>query len=124
MKMVAIIYSLILVFFGAGMFFLSMASSHQLDRGLIVTNLAIIFSFPLTIYYLNKNFYRNEYEKRVLILCVVNTCIFSYCFYDLFKDYNDGFSDAAMSLLLPGIGLILSLIFVIKFVVTNKRIAK
>jgi uncharacterized membrane protein len=119
-KVTAAVYSLILVVFGAGLIFLSLASSHHLDKGLVVTNWMIVISFPLTIFYLNKSIYTGKYSKIVLFLSIINCCIFCYCIYDLLGSSDDGFSDAAVSLFLPITGLLLSIFFVIKFVLYAK----
>ena len=124
MKSLAVLYSFILVIFGSGIIFLSFASPHHLDRYLVISNWATVISFPFIIYFLNRFFYTKKYRKAILFFLVENCVIFYYCCYDIIKSNNDGLSDVVISLLIPFLGLLLSVFFAINITINAIKTEK
>lgn len=115
MKAIAILYSIVMVVFASITFMLSLESSYRMDNAIVISNWLTLICFPLTFYFLRQYFFRHQSGDIIIVLFLINSFIFYSCCNNLIKNSDDGLRELAPTLVIPALGFLLSLFFVLKF---------
>lgn len=94
---------------------LSLESSYRMDNAIVISNWLTLICFPLTFYFLRQYFFRHQSGDIIIVLFLINSFIFYSCCNNLIKNSDDGLRELAPTLVIPALGFLLSLFFVLKF---------
>jgi hypothetical protein len=120
MNRLIIPYSILIIVLCFGTTLLILSSPHHVDTDLLVINTASLVIFPLTVYFLNKTYFKSKQVVLTLILLTLTGCIQLYYIRDLFNDEN-GISSI---ILLPLAVLLLTLLFLKNIFAREKAATK